>query len=165
MDLNTIRLSLMRDKNQVGLQIIDKIESTAAEYSITINKAITYWLSNMKTPYQKRILAICRAVYPYDGQLQFRSMIDNDPVSYSNIDTIYYKVGKHTDDITRGLHEEDSNINEFPIGVEENIIYNTTNLKHNNNEMQAEIINPLQLNTNKQQTQKKPKRKRKKRID
>jgi hypothetical protein len=67
MDLNAIKLSLIRDKNTVGIEIINKIESLSKDYNISINKAITYCISNCKTPYEKRLLSICRSVYPYDG--------------------------------------------------------------------------------------------------
>lgn len=164
MDLNVVKLSLIRDKNTAGIQIIEKIEKIVKDYDISINKAITYCLNNCKGSYEKRLLSICRSIYPYDGQINLKSLIKSNPISSSNTDKIYYTVGKYTEDANREVHEEDSSIKEFPIGVSENKIYNTSNLKYQNFKVQAEIIDPQTIEQPKRQT-KKTRRKLKARID
>ena len=172
MDLGGIKLSLIRDNNSVGVAIIQKIEKLVKDYNISINKAITYCISNYKTPYEKRLLSICRSIYPYDGQVKLKSLINSNPTHQSGIDQIYYKVGKFTTNQTRQKHEEDEKIKETPIGVQQNLIFNTSTLKRQNYEVSAEIINldTLDQNNDKKEesndnVQTKQKRKRKARID
>ena len=170
MDLGGIKLSLIRDNNSVGVAIIQKIEKLVKDYNISINKAITYCISNYKTPYEKRLLSICRSIYPYDGQVKLRTLINSAPTHQSGIDQIYYKVGKFTSNQARQKHEEDEKIKETPIGVQQNLIFNTSTLKRQNYEISAEIINLDALDQNNKEesnipVQPKQKRKRKARID
>lgn len=172
MDLGGIKLSLIRDNNSVGIEIIQKIEKLVKDYNISINKAITYCMSNYKTPYEKRLLAICRSVYPYDGEVQLKALINEQPVSCGNMNQILYRVGKFSTCQTRQQHNEDIKIKNMPIGVQQNKIFNTSTLKRQNYEIAAEIINPAILKQNVEiveqtadTTEAKPKRKRKARID
>lgn len=170
MNLDNIKLSLLRDNNQAGIKIIEKIQNLVKAYNISINKAITYCLSNCKTPYQDRLLKICRAIYPYDGQIELSSLINNVPISKSNINKLYYKVGKYSQSNTRQIHEEDNIIKNMPIGISQDKIYNTISVKKPNNQVLAEIIttdilSSVNIQKNKIDKQKKPKRKRKARIN
>lgn len=171
MDLGGIKLSLIRDNNSVGVAIIQKIEKLVKDYNISINKAITYCISNYKTPYEKRLLSICRSIYPYDGQVKLKLLINSVPTHEGGADQIYYKVGKFTDNESRQKHVEDKKTKETAIGVQQNQIFNTSTLKRQNYEVLAETINPdiLDQNNKKEEsndeTTSKPKRKRKARID
>ena len=163
MDLNNIKLSLIRDNNQAGIKIIEKIQNLVEKYNITINKAITYCLSNSKTPYQTRLLKICRSIYPYDGQIELRTLINNNPISMNNIDKTYYKVGKYSQSKLRQKHDEDNIIKNIPIGVSQDKIYNTVSIKKQNYQVLAETIsaeNLSQTNLNTEKPQKKTKKKR-----
>lgn len=157
MKLQNIKLSLMRDNNTEAILIIEKIEKCVKQYNISINKAITYLLSKYQNQYQKRILDICRAVYPYDGEVDFNIFIKKNDEFQKQINQ-FYKIGNYKKSNLRIQHEEDNIINNKKIGVQQQLILKNNINKHI--QLANEIIDPDYL------TQKKKiNKKRKKRID
>lgn len=158
MNLQNIKLSLIRDNNQEGLLIIKKIQNYVKQYNVSINKVITYMLSNYQSQYQKRILTICRSVYPYDGQVNPKMFMKNISNIYEQqIDTIY-KIGSHKTSNNRLQHYQDNDIIQKKIGTKEELV-----LLNNINKSQDILIQNINPN---QYVQKKEKvRKRKNRIE
>lgn len=157
MKLQNIKLSLIRDNNIDGILVIEKIEKCVKQHNISINKAITYLLTKYQSNYQKRILDICRAVYPYDGEIDFNKFIKQYD-SFQQQKNSYYKIGNFKKSNLRQQHAEDIIVNNKKIGIQKQSI-----LKNNINKVlniANEIINPNQLIQTKKVI-----KKRKKRID
>lgn len=85
MNLASVKLSFLRQNNKEGLNIIQKIQSYVKQHNVSYNKAITYYLSNCQTKFQKKILNICRTIYPYDGELNLNKVINIQDINNTNL--------------------------------------------------------------------------------
>ena len=85
MNLASVKLSFLRQNNKEGLNIIQKIQSYVKQHNVSYNKAITYYLSNCQTKFQKKILNICRTIYPYDGELNLNQVINIQDINNTNL--------------------------------------------------------------------------------
>lgn len=126
MNLASVKLSFLRQNNQEGLQIIKNIQDYVNQHHVSYNKAITYYLSNCKTKFQKKILNICRTIYPYDGELNLNKVIniqnnvqqvaEQTTLNTDEKDEITY-VTKYSNYRERNKHQEDIKIKEKTIGI------------------------------------------------
>lgn len=127
MNINVIKLNFIRNNNQQAIDIIEKIEKFAKQKNVSINKAITYYLMNYQSEYQKRILSICRAAYPYDGQ-PFDNLLNKKINESDFLNIKYYSVGNYKKSVEREQHLEDKKVNKYKIGVTPQQILYTKNL-------------------------------------
>lgn len=67
MNIQDLINNAQKDKNMLALEIFNNILNISKQYNVSINNAVTYLLLKEEEKYTKKILNICRAIYPYDS--------------------------------------------------------------------------------------------------
>lgn len=159
MNLSNIKLSFLKQNNTKGLEVIQKIERCAEQYKFSYNKAITFLLSSYTTPYEKRVLNICRSIYPYDGQPTLKQVSIAQEEQHQKIP---YKEMNYLSSEIRQKHEEDKEDFNITIGIEREVSVQAVN---NQKPMPiVEIIDTKNIETKQQNKKKKPRKKKLKEL-
>lgn len=85
MNIQSLINSANKLKDFAALEIYKKILFTAKQYNLSINDSITLLLSNETLPYNKKILMICRSIYPASKTFSVNNFSKNNINSNINI--------------------------------------------------------------------------------
>ena len=85
MNIQSLINSANKLKDFAAIEIYKKILLTAKQYNLSINDSITLLLTNETLPYNKKILMICRSIYPASKTFSVTSFSKNNINSNINI--------------------------------------------------------------------------------
>lgn len=85
MNIQTLINNAKKKKDLVAIDIFNKILNISKEYHISINNAITYLLMQNPSTYNKKILMVCRSIYPIDNTTSLNFLNNSGKVLSNSI--------------------------------------------------------------------------------